>query len=345
MLTVPIPSNEPERLASLRKLNILDTPLEEKYERLTRMACKMLNVPIAAFTLIDDKRQWFKSIQGLNSTETPRELSFCAHVVAHDAPLLVADAKNDPRFADHDSVTGDPNVGFYAGCPVHAPDGQAIGALCAIDHVARDLDEDQLQTLRDLASIFENEMKITALSKAQDDLATELDAAQRLALIDPMTRLWNRKGMEEIINREWAKALRNKTTLTFVMADIDHFKKVNDTYGHPVGDEVIQTVGKRLLSALRTEDAIGRMGGEEFLLLMPDCRLGQVTATVERIRESIISREIPTANRPLAITISYGVATHTPDGSLTIEEIIKKADDALYVAKKSGRNRVEVTHA
>jgi diguanylate cyclase (GGDEF)-like protein len=343
MLPVTVPDEA--RLASVRKLNILDTPLEEKYERLTRMACRMLGVPIAAFTLIDDKRQWFKSIQGLKDSETDIQLSFCAHVAADNKMLLVPDAKTDERFRDHPSVTGGPNIGFYAGCPVHAPDGQAIGSLCAIDNVPREFDADQLQALQDLAPILENEIKMSALTKVQFDLLNELDAAQRLALIDPMTRLWNRAGMTEIINREWAKALRNKTTLTFVMCDIDHFKKVNDTYGHPVGDEVIQTVGKRLLSALRTEDAIGRMGGEEFLLLMPDCRIGQVRQTVERIREHIISQPIQTAARPLDITISYGVATYTPDGSLTAEEIIKKADDALYVAKKSGRDRVEVTHA
>ncbi len=342
---IPVTLPDEARLASLRKLNILDTPLEEKYERLTRMACKMLGVPIAAFTLIDSKRQWFKSIQGLNSSETDIQLSFCAHVASDNQILLVNDAKNDDRFRDHPLVRGAPHIGFYAGCPVHAPDGQAVGALCAIDHVARALDDEQLQTLRDLASIFENEMKITALSKAQDDLVSELDSAQRLCLIDPMTRLWNRSGMAEIINREWAKALRNHTSLTFVMCDIDHFKKVNDTYGHPVGDEVIQTIGKRLLSTLRTEDAIGRMGGEEFLLLMPDCNINQVKQTVERIRETLISQPVPTAVRQLPVTLSYGVATYTPDGALTADEIIKKADDALYVAKKSGRDRVEVVHA
>jgi diguanylate cyclase (GGDEF)-like protein len=342
---IPVTVPDEARLASLRKLNILDTPLEEKYERLTRMACKMLEVPIAAFTLVDDKRQWFKSIQGLKDSETDIQLSFCAHVASDNKMLLVPDAKTDERFFDHPSVTGGPNIGFYAGCPVHAPDGQAIGSICAIDTKPRDLDPEQLQILRDLAQIFENEMKVTALSKAQDDLVSELDVAQRLALIDPMTRLWNRAGMAEIVNREWAKALRNKTTLTFVMCDIDHFKKVNDTYGHPVGDEVIQTVGKRLLAALRTEDAIGRMGGEEFLLLMPDCRIGQVRQTVERIREALISQPVPTAARSLDITLSYGVATYMPDGTLTAEDIIKKADDALYIAKKSGRNRVEVTHA
>lgn len=343
MIQVPIPANEAERLASLQKLNVLDTPIEERYERLTRMACRTLGVPIAAFTLIDDKRQWFKSIQGLDSTESAKELSFCAHVVATNDVLLVPDATQDQRFYDHPSVTGNPNIGFYAGCPVRSPDGQTIGALCAIDNRPRKLDPDQLQALRDLAALVENEMKLSEMSVVQNKLINELDTAHRLALIDPLTRLWNRNGIDEILRREWADATRKKTPVTLVMADIDHFKKVNDTHGHPVGDEVIQTVAKRLLATLRTEDAIGRMGGEEFLLVMPGCNHDQVKATVERIRETLVATPVPTAAGPLAITLSYGATVTIPDATQNFADIIKKADDALYVAKKSGRNRVEVT--
>lgn len=343
MIEVPVPLNETERLASLRKLNVLDTPIEERYERLTRMACRTLGVPIAAFTLVDDKRQWFKSIQGLNSTETAKELSFCAHVVAGNDVLLVPDATQDQRFFDNPLVTGNPNISFYAGCPVRSPDGQTIGALCAIDNRPRKLDPEQIQALRDLAILVENEMKLSEMSKAQDELINELDTAHRLALIDPLTRLWNRNGVAEILKREWADGTRKKVPLTLVMADIDHFKRVNDTHGHPVGDEVIQTVAKRLLSTLRTEDAIGRMGGEEFLLIMPGCSAEQLKATVERIRETLIASPVPTAAGLLPITLSYGAAVTIPDTTHTFEDVIKKADDALYVAKKSGRNRVEVS--
>ena len=345
MIEVPVPSNEQERLASLRKLNVIDTPIEERFERLTRMACRTLGVPIAAFTLIDDKRQWFKSIQGLNSTETAKELSFCAHVVAGNDILLIPDATQDQRFSDHPSVTGNPNIGFYAGCPVRSPDGQTIGALCAIDNRPRQMDPEQLQALRDLATLVENEMRLSEISLAQDNLIAELDAAHRLALIDPMTRIWNRNGIAEILKREWAEGTRRKSPLTLVMADIDHFKKVNDTHGHPVGDEVIQAIAKKLLSTLRIEDAIGRMGGEEFLIVMPACDPAQVKSTVERIREGILSEPIQTAAGPLEITVSYGAAITMPDPNHTADDVIKKADDALYVAKKSGRNRVEISQA
>lgn len=342
MIAAPIPANESERLASLRKLNILDTPLEERYERLTRLLCKMLDVPMAAFTLVDDNRQWFKSIQGLSSTETERKLSFCAHVVAGDDMMHVPNATEDHRFSDHPMVTNNPNIAFYAGCPVRSPDGKTIGALCAIDTKPRQLDPEQLEALRDLAALVENEVRMSEMQQTQGRLKQELDAAHRLALIDPLTRLWNRNGMDEILKREWADCLRKKIPITFVMADIDHFKKVNDTYGHPVGDEVLQVVAKRLLGALRTEDAVGRMGGEEFLMVLPGCAEDQIPAIVGRIREAVIQSPIPTAASALPITVSYGASVTIPSPDSSFEDMIKQADDALYAAKKGGRNRIEL---
>lgn len=100
-----LPQNEEQRLAVLRQLNILDTPIEERFERITRMVCRSLKVPIAAISIVDESRQWFKSIQGLNASETPREIAFCAHAILRDELLLVEDATQDERFADNPLVT------------------------------------------------------------------------------------------------------------------------------------------------------------------------------------------------------------------------------------------------
>ncbi|MBK8540165.1 MAG: GAF domain-containing protein [Ardenticatenia bacterium] len=153
------PNNEPRRLATLHGLRILDTGPEERFDRLTRMAGRLLNMPISALSLVDADRQWFKSVQGLDASQGPREASFCAHAILGDEPMVVPDAFLDQRFADNPAVTGEPFVRFYAGVPVHAPDGCAIGSFCVIDHRPRELDARDLQLLKDLAGLVEEELR------------------------------------------------------------------------------------------------------------------------------------------------------------------------------------------
>ena len=144
-------SAESRRLAALHALAILDTPPEERFDRITRLAALVLDVPIALISLVDADRMWAKSMIGLQDRETPRAISFCAHAVQTDAPLVVPDMVTDARFADNPLVTGDPRVRFYAGQPIHAPGGEALGTVCAIDHEPRAPTSAQLTALRDLA--------------------------------------------------------------------------------------------------------------------------------------------------------------------------------------------------
>src|SRR5262245_31308910 len=143
MLPKQQPLSEAARLATLRALQILDTPPEERFDRIVRLAARVLGTPIAALSLVDEKRQWFKATVGLGGvTETPREWSFCAHAI-HDsgAALVVPDAMADVRFAGNPLVTGEPRIRFYAGHPVVAEDGSPLGALCVIDRLPRELSE------------------------------------------------------------------------------------------------------------------------------------------------------------------------------------------------------------
>lgn len=345
MPQAPKPSDEKERLDSLLKLNILDTPLEHRFEKITRMVCRMLDVPVAAFTLVDSGRQWFKSIQGLHGAENTLNRSMCAYTILEDEMMVVPDARQDGRFTDNPMVNGEEyNISFYAGCPVRAPDGRKIGSLCAADIKPREMEPEQLLALRDFAEMIEAELKVADLEHTQNKLMSELDAANRLALIDPMTRIWNRAGIEEIVRREWAEAIRRDRPIAFVMADIDHFKKINDTYGHPVGDTVIQEVAKRLLYALRTEDALGRVGGEEFMLALPNCPLETLFPTVERIRLSLISQPIQTSAGEITVTMSFGGTAVIPTSLSQTSQLIKIADDALYKAKNAGRNQTQLAN-
>ena len=147
-----LPDNEAQRLKTLRGYDVLDTPPEQAYDDLTLLAAQICQVPIAVITLIDENRQWFKSIIGLSVTETPRDFAFCAHAILYsDKMLEVRDAELDPRFADNPLVTGDPHIRFYAGAPLVAPDGVALGTLCVIDYVPRVLSAEQQTALRALS--------------------------------------------------------------------------------------------------------------------------------------------------------------------------------------------------
>lgn len=162
MIPPPIPPDERARLAALRALNILDTPPEERFDRLTRLAQRTFNVPIALISLVDENRQWFKSCQGLLVTETPRDISFCGHAILESALMIVPDTTKDPRFSDNPLVTGEPFIRFYAGQPLRVRDGGRIGTLCLIDRVPRELDAEQRRALRDLADLVQEQLAMKA---------------------------------------------------------------------------------------------------------------------------------------------------------------------------------------
>ncbi len=158
----PLPADESQRLATLRHLELLDTPREERFDRITRLAAALLEVPIAVISLVDADRQWFKAAYGLDATETPRDISFCGHAILNGDLLVVPDALKDARFADNPLVTGDPRIRFYAGHPLKAAEGSRVGTLCVIDRQPREFSAAQEALLADLANIAEAELNSIA---------------------------------------------------------------------------------------------------------------------------------------------------------------------------------------
>ncbi len=342
MLEAPPYPHEDQRLATLRSLNVLDTPIQERFERITRMAGRLLEVPIVHFNLLDEHRQHLKSVQGQNKVDAPKEGAFCCHAIHENKMLLLPDASADPRFFDNPFVTGEfLNIRFYAGCPVRAPDGMPVGTLCAIDTQPREITEDQQAILLDLVSMLETELRVSSLSDAHNDLIAQLNAAERLARINSLTRLWNRAGITELLQKEWTEAERHQKPVAVAMVDLDHFKSINDTYGHPAGDAVIRDAAKTLLEALRNEDAVGRIGGEEFLIILSACTPGTVRDAVERMRLDVMQHEFLADNVRIPVTASCGAAVAIPRNGLSWNALLEKADQALYRAKRSGRNRSE----
>lgn len=156
--SAPAPVDEQRRLAALRGLALLDSPPEERFDRITRLAARLFDVPVALITLVDQDRQWFKSRHGMVAQQTSREESFCAHAILGSQTLVVADALGDDRFADNPAVQSGLRVRFYAGHPIAARDGSAVGTLCLVDHQPRDFGESERAALMDLAALVEREL-------------------------------------------------------------------------------------------------------------------------------------------------------------------------------------------
>ncbi|MGV3619883.1 MAG: diguanylate cyclase domain-containing protein [Archangium sp.] len=563
MQTPPIPANEAERLAALRGFAVLDTPAEAAFDRFTRLAAKLFDVPIALVSLIDEERQWFKSELGLGAQQTPREFAFCAHAIEEKEPMVVSNALKDPRFHDNPLVSGDPHIRFYAGSPLVTHDGHAVGTLCVIDRRPRELNETQRELLTELGKlvmeqlehrkarmlaerefqqlrqlltvlpapvtvhqngnvvfanaraeevmrvpvgaltgqsartflvpktqttgstperierklktgdgkevlvestpmpfvwngddayvvlhrdvsaeravqaeqkraselvkkhlnelqvifdqlpegivvadqdkrcVYANQKVSEIMGISQDTLldwtladvanhvadctedpeatrekmlkqvqigagtsmaeefvfvkpkyqvlrrhvhklglperpwisvwtdvteqATQLKQSQLAASTDQLTSLANRRAAEA----EMERAIAGGGPVSVVLFDVDHFKKVNDTFGHDVGDVVLQLVAEALRSSARSGDFVARWGGEEFLAVVRSDPAG-AQRFAERVRLAVSKLETPAGK----ITISGGISAVKRPGD------VKRADEQLYEAKRQGRNRV-----
>jgi GAF domain-containing protein len=156
----PLPADEVRRVRSLHALNLLDTEAEERFDRYTREACELLDVPVALVTLVDTDRQWFKSRQGIDVAETPRDQSVCAHAILGSEVLQVPDLSTDERFADN-PLLGASGLRFYAGVPLVLSDGSRVGTFCIGDHRPRNLDDEKLDQLRELAGSVQAELEVT----------------------------------------------------------------------------------------------------------------------------------------------------------------------------------------
>ena len=181
-------------------------------------------------------------------------------------------------------------------------------------------------------------LKIKAL---QDDLRANNQLLQKLAQTDPLTELHNRRHMMETLEAEFDRSSRIGSPFALLMVDLDHFKQVNDSYGHQLGDKVLQSIAWEIKDSLRQYDSAARFGGEEFALLLPETALKGANLVAERLRQSINDIEFAGPLSGLKMTVSIGIATIPSDNVRSVSDLIRLADDALYAAKHNGRNRVE----
>jgi diguanylate cyclase (GGDEF)-like protein len=589
---VPVPKNEAARLDRLRGYDVLDTPPGEAFDRVTRLASRLLKMPIALVSLVDEDRQWFKSRVGLDAEETSRELAFCAHAICDSSVMVVPNAQDDPRFSANPLVTGAPDIRFYAGAPLRTDDGHNMGTLCVIDRTPREFTEEERILLDDLAHIVIDELELHALANREQEARTRLHDAieaapdgfvyydsedrlalcneryrqlysgsadlmqigrtfeeiirdsvprgqfpaaqgreeewiaerleahrnpdkpieqllpngrwvrieerrtrdggtvgfrtnitelkereleleqlaqreqearnrlidaietapdgfvyydrddklalcneryrilyadsadllvpgtpfetiiregvargqypeadgneeawirkrleghrnpkgsveqelldgrwlrieerrtrdggtvgfriditelkqrefelERLAATDSLTGAMNRRRFLEAGGKELRRGMRYDVPVSIILFDVDHFKKVNDTYGHLAGDEVLRQLVKVAKETLREHDLLCRYGGEEFAVLLPETDSAAAEVAAMRLRQAVEGSTIRTENGDIRITVSVG-GTQLDAHSDSLESALSRADSGLYEAKEGGRNRV-----
>jgi len=453
----PIPKNEAERVERLRRFQILDSLPDEAYDRIVRMAAEITGTPVSFISLIEEERQWFKAVRGIDLTEGRREFAFCAHTICQDDVLVVEDATQDERFSDSPYVTAKDGVRFYAGTPLRTECGHNVGTLCVVDAKPRAIEDSERQMLRDLAavvvdllglhehvqraqraelrlrdavdalpsgfSLYDREDRLVLCNDAyrniypsmaphivegarfEDMLRKGVEERQfpdaigdeeawiqkklkahnspgevieqqmadnrwmriheqrtreggvvgyriditrlknqeqeltRLAWTDCLTGSLNRRRFMELAQTEHRRSLRYGRDLSVVLLDVDHFKLINDTYGHSAGDAVLKELVKRWRGEIRNEDLLGRIGGEEFCLVLPETDVPGAMRLAERLRRSTQAGTVSCGADAIVVTISAGVL-HCRGGEYSLEDALSGADRALYKAKREGRNRV-----
>jgi diguanylate cyclase (GGDEF)-like protein len=259
------------RLAAIRHLDILDTPPDGAFDRLTQLAGRVFKVPIAIVTVVDADRIWFKSKLGLDVDEVPLSPGLCASCIMQDDVMVLHDAKRDVLALTNPLVAGEFGLRFYAGAPLKTSDGVNIGTFCLIDRTPRDFGEEERASLSDFAAIVMDAMEHRLASRRLllQNLGV-VEEAQKQANTDVMTGLGNRRALEAVISR-FGDVIRADGALDMMVAvvDLDGLKQINDRRGHAAGDFLIVAFGAALKNALRAEDHIYRIGGDEFAILSP----------------------------------------------------------------------------
>lgn len=310
----PPPPNESgaSRTTGLPALELLGADTDERFDRFTRLARHLFDTPIALLKLTGSDRRWVESRIRVASNDSRPEVGFCSEALLGDEVVIVPDATQDERLRDHPLVVDLPEIRFYAGCRVRAPDGSPLGTLCVIDHEPRDVTEDDADVLADLAWMLEQELKSLSL-----------------AIVDELTGLRNRRGFDALAEHTIAMCRRVDEPATLLYFDLDDFKAVNDDLGHAAGDRVLRRFAKHLRETFRDSDVVARVGGDEFCVLL-------TSATTEDIHRplSLLKGRLEMSGGEPLVSFSVGIAPYDPSRHTSARALVEEADQRMYEEKR-----------
>ena len=299
--------------------------------RIAELICRLIDAKACSVMLLDaDRRRLLaKAAYGLR-TERMSTLSFrvgegvAGWVVEHGLPALIHDVSQDPRFV---VLPGNQTPVASMICVPLLARGERVGVVTATSDRSRAFDANSLELVRFIAMTIALDIENVRL--------------HRVAVTDPLTGAYNREFLMQRLPQEIETAIERDRTLSIAMVDVDHFKTVNDQYGHGTGDLVLSEIARRLRSAIRAGDVLVRYGGEEFLVVLPRADAGRAWEVGERMRQRVSERALEVGDGvALILRVSIGVAQWR--GGEQMPALIERADIALYTAKDRGRNRVEV---
>jgi diguanylate cyclase (GGDEF)-like protein len=296
---------------------------EERFDRITRLLARVFDVPIALLSLVDATRLWLKSRHGIDRPELQRKDSFCEYTIAAGETFVVEDVSTDDRFVINELVEGAPNVRFYAGHPLHGPDGARIGALCLLDTRARRFSDDDAAKLRGFAELIDHELS-RRTGPGNDSL----------------TGIANRRGFLQTAVPVLALCKRNQQPATIINIDLDDFRSINDTFGHEAGDRLLERFAGLLVKNFRHSDVVAHFGGDEFCVLTSYTTVAMIETSVRRLDEAITSSSI-SLEHPM-LSWSTGVAEYDPSQPPNIDQLLAEARNDMLAAKRAATKRVAV---
>lgn len=311
-----------QRRREIEDFGVLEDESLAVLERISRIASAALNMPITHVSFIDGQRQWVRAAVGIDRTDLPIEDSMCIHVIETGEMLVVEDPESDARFAHNRYVIGAPRIRFYAGAPLITHNRVPIGTLCAIDNNRRHFSSDERAILTDLAALTIHQLELG-----------------RAALVDGLTGSWNRRMLARVAAAEVHRSSRTGRIFSLAMLDLDHFKQLNDTYGHGAGDDVLVRFTDVIREHLRPEDWLFRLGGEEFGVLIVHANASEAGIVIDRMRAALALEGPLAETRPVTFSAGIAEARWGVAGSGALKSMLERADKALYKAKETGRNR------
>ena len=304
------------------------------------LAASICGTQSAAISFIDDHRQWFKAKCGMAVTETPLAVSFCSQTIESDAVFVIKDARTDSRVSGNSLVTGPPAIRFYAGMRILAADGTPIAALCVIDPEPRPhgLTEVEQTTLQVLAAQVQSLLELRKLViEREAQVAAQSELSEKLRHVaehDVLTGLPHRGLFHKRLMLAMREAEQNDTRVALMFVDVDHFKQINDSLGHDVGDAILCRFAERLRAVVRKSDTVARLGGDEFAILLTGIDQDDQIENIAGSLNTRLYEPIEHRGRMIDCRASIGLAIF-PDHAATPERLNKCADLALAQAKRS----------